>query len=351
MLLWVRRRLLLRALLLFSWLTSEASFSRGTLLTMAAAGSSTLASASSKTHTNECDSDTVHLIVLVHGWKGDSKEMGYMQRSLLRESEKHPSSRFVVHSSSVNEGRTSDGIAAGGERLAAEVSDMIASHRADDNVVTLSFVGNSLGGLYSRYAISKIDSSAVKPMVFCTIAAPHLGVSNHTYVPIPRSLEWVVAHVMHSTGKDLFQYTPIIKDMAFNSTFKTPLQRFRKRIAYANVSSCDKSGNTSLVTSCTHTHNDRSPRTFKFLHPQRHSSRRIVLILMLRWMIHSLRSRSKRRMIPMQVVAIPAWRILSMPWVGSRSFVIIVNTSWVRHCHYHSPILTFRISRNGLQKN
>lgn len=253
MLLWVRRRLLLRALLLFSWSTSEASFSRGTLLTMAAAGSSTLASASSKTHTNECDSHTVHLIVLVHGWKGDSKEMGYMKRSLLRESEKHPSSRFVVHSSTVNEGRTSDGIAAGGERLAAEVSDMIASHRADDNVVTLSFVGNSLGGLYSRYAISKIDSSAVEPIVFCTTATPHLGVSNHTYVPIPRSVEWVVAHVMHSTGKDLFQYTPIIKDMAFNSTFKTPLQRFRKRIAYANVSSCDNSGNTSLVTSCTYT--------------------------------------------------------------------------------------------------
>ena len=251
MLLMVPRRLLLRALLLFSWSKSAASFSRGNLLTMtaAAAGCSTVAYGSSAT-TKECDSDIVHLIVLVHGWKGDSKEMGYMQHSLLRESEKHPSSRFVVYSSTVNEGRTSDGIAAGGERLAAEVSDMIASHRADNNVLTLSFVGNSLGGLYSRYALSKIDSSLVEPMVFCTTATPHLGVHNHTYVRIPRSVEWVVAHTFHLTGKDLFRYTPIIEDLALNSTFKTPLQRFRKRIAYANVSSCDHS---ELVTSCTHT--------------------------------------------------------------------------------------------------
>lgn len=202
---------------------------------MAAAVGSTLASGSSAT-TNECDSDTVHLIVLVHGWKGDSKEMGYMHRSLLQEAEKHPYSRFAVHSSTVNEGRTSDGIAAGGERLAAEVSDMIASHRANNTVVTLSFVGNSLGGLYSRYALSKINTSTVEPMVFCTTATPHLGVSKHTYVSLPRSVEWVIAHTLYWTGKDLFQYTSIIKDMALNSTFKTPLQRFRKRIAYANVS-------------------------------------------------------------------------------------------------------------------
>jgi hypothetical protein len=135
------------------------------------------------------------------------------------------SGRFVVYSSTVNEGRTSDGIAAGGSRLATEVTDIIESHRAHSKQVTLSFVGNSLGGLYSRYALSEIDLSTAEPFVFCTTATPHLGVSQHTYVPLPRWGEWVVAHSMWPTGRDLFQYTPVIHDMALDPKFKAPLQR------------------------------------------------------------------------------------------------------------------------------
>jgi hypothetical protein len=44
---------------------------------------------------------------------------------------------------------------------------------------------------------------------------------------------------MWPTGRDLFQYTPIIQDMAFHRKFKTPLQRFRRRIAYANAHATD----------------------------------------------------------------------------------------------------------------
>jgi hypothetical protein len=204
-------------------------------------GSWSSATSNNESSNNECnDSDTVHLIVLVHGWKGDSKEMNYMKGSLLRQAEQHPSSgRFLVYASTVNQGQTSDGIAAGGSRLATEVTDIIQSHRAHGKQVTLSFVGNSLGGLYSRYALSEIDSSIAEPMVFCTTATPHLGVSQHTYVPLPRWGEWVVAHSMWPTGRDLFQYTPVMQEMAFEPRFKTPLQRFRRRIAYANAHATD----------------------------------------------------------------------------------------------------------------
>merc|ERR1719491_134209 len=85
--------------------------------------------------------------------------------------------------------------------------------------VTISMVGNSLGGLYSRYALVKISELAKEQCanenndetnqqsddngsilidggeiriyfnVFCTTATPHLGVSGHTWLPIPRKIE------------------------------------------------------------------------------------------------------------------------------------------------------------------
>jgi hypothetical protein len=88
-------------------------------------------------------------------------------------------------------------------------------------------VGNSLGGLYSRYAVPRlkdilqqqtshaatisnrklmqtsnktlhqIDNPQHNAMfihgtqlffnIFCTTASPHLGIADHTYIPIPRT--------------------------------------------------------------------------------------------------------------------------------------------------------------------
>lgn len=240
----------------------------------------------------------------------------------------YPSStnNFVVYSPKCNEGRTHDGIRLGGIRLANEIVDFIRSdmqerrrvifdedkestpmnqqqQQNNEDVpvnVTYSMVGNSLGGLYARYAISLlpyqlplINDDAKKkqqtttlvcclhPNIFCTTATPHLGVSKHTYLPIPRLLENVIGTGMRTTGRDLFrlngndkgltrvkrdgtdssadgmktttsttkndnddndddeQMQCIILNMCLQEKYLSPLRNFRHRVAYANAYGTD----------------------------------------------------------------------------------------------------------------
>lgn len=129
---------------------------------------------------------------------------------------------FVVHCTTCNEHRTKDGVEKGGERLLEEMLKIIRSTMAQKNdtdsntelkQVTISLLGNSLGGIYCRYSIARLMErtdnmvldSAFKLhfRVFCTTATPHLGLSKHTYFPIPRAAEVGMAHTMGDTGKDL----------------------------------------------------------------------------------------------------------------------------------------------------
>jgi len=75
--------------------------------------------------------------------------------------------------------------------------------------------------------------------IFCTTATPHLGISKHTWVPIPRSAEIGIAQTMGDTGKDLFRLNDLMKSMATAPKFLEPLGKFRKRIAYANAYGTD----------------------------------------------------------------------------------------------------------------
>lgn len=118
---------------------------------------------------------------------------------------------IIVHNAVCNEGKTTDGVALGGQRLADEMVNVINSELStkSSKVVTISVVGNSLGGIYSRYAIAKLAQSEDLPCklhfnIFCTTATPHLGISRHTYLPLPRSAENMVAHALGDTGKDLY---------------------------------------------------------------------------------------------------------------------------------------------------
>ena len=205
----------------------------------------------------------IHLIVLVHGWMGNPSELGYLQEALEKEAvqaqEQHSKTFYVVHSAESNDGNTTDGIAAGGSRLAVEINDIIddivqQAPKDELRKVSLSFVGNSLGGLYARYSLGEIRSLQqpnqqvdaensihiqVEPKVFCTTATPHLGMSQHTYLPLPRPAEYLVANILQPTGRDLFRYTNLIERLTTDAAFLSPLQRFHKRIAYANAYQTD----------------------------------------------------------------------------------------------------------------
>lgn len=260
---------------------------------------------------------TIHVIVLVHGWMGNSLEMKYIQTSLqnrqqnIKQQREHQRRQnqqqqqqddedvstmnfssydydwIHVHSATCNDGQTFDGIAAGGRRLARETNILLQqisqamellimqkTNKINNGIdngskqhstnITLSFVGNSLGGLYSRFALSEINWSLdvtsssssktttsttaieIKPKLFVTTATPHLGVSQHTYLTLPRWMEVPIATAMQTTGRDLFRLPTtssstniIIDDMAIQPKFVHPLRRFEQRIAYVNVYGTD----------------------------------------------------------------------------------------------------------------
>eukprot|EP00529_Nitzschia_sp_RCC80_P017648 CAMPEP_0113464796 /NCGR_PEP_ID=MMETSP0014_2-20120614/13389_1 /TAXON_ID=2857 /ORGANISM="Nitzschia sp." /LENGTH=843 /DNA_ID=CAMNT_0000356895 /DNA_START=70 /DNA_END=2601 /DNA_ORIENTATION=- /assembly_acc=CAM_ASM_000159 len=233
---------------------------------------------------------------------------------------------MVVYSSVANEGKTTDGIENGGDRLVEEMRtvidaemkkrypEIVGNEIMEDNTglpaasaseneeedriydVTISMLGNSLGGLFGRYAIAKlVERHCVKEVrtikvkgvendifssvrakikkhslngnggggddnddevleeecwildgkyrlhlnIFCTTASPHLGVSGHTWFRIPRTAEIGVAHAMGNTGKDLFRLNDLLYKMATDPVFLRPLGAFRKRIAYANCYGTD----------------------------------------------------------------------------------------------------------------
>jgi hypothetical protein len=69
-------------------------------------------------------------------------------------------------------------------------------------------------------------------------ATPHLGVSSHTYFPIPRLAEQLIGRSLLSTGKDLFRCddVDIIYKMGTDyDTFLKPLSEFQRRIAIINA--------------------------------------------------------------------------------------------------------------------
>jgi hypothetical protein len=211
----------------------------------------------------------VHLVILVHGYRGCPQAMSYLQTALEQQAAaavraNGDTDHFIVHSAVSNHGRTTDGIVAAGSRLAAEVNELIGQvvQQTPQANVSLSFVGNSMGGLYGRYALKEIkylpnngasvshaqqgdDTSCaaaetdVHPAVFCTTACPHLGVSQHTYIKLPRSVEYVLASVMRKTGSDLFRFSDVIHQLGTSPDFLGPLARFQKRLAYANTFATD----------------------------------------------------------------------------------------------------------------
>ena len=185
-----------------------------------------------------------HLVVLAHGIMGTSNDLGYLA-NLLREK------GCIVLCSSVNERTESlNGIDIGGKKLALEIVNIIDKM---PSINEISFVGNSLGGLYSRFAIKELDNNSklnnIKRKYFMSIATPHLGVLNYTYIEqaldisIPVQIKELVASTMLRSGKHVFLADrengklsqSLLYKMATSDIYLNPLKAFSKRRLYANL--------------------------------------------------------------------------------------------------------------------
>jgi len=219
---------------------------------------------------------TTHYVFLVHGYIGNDLEMSYIETAIETYKAKYDSqtlnpnqNRIVICRTKDNNGKTSDGISEGATRLANEIEDFILNDTAeqlkrdeDSNIhekhVSISFIGNSLGGLYARYAISllpaELDEDKIMPdtkvvihsNVFCTTATPHLGIASNTYIAVPRIVEKGISKLLSKTGEDLFgsdgisDRVGLIYEMCTDyDQFLLPLSKFQKRIAYANAFDTD----------------------------------------------------------------------------------------------------------------
>nr|GMD88919.1 putative lipase ROG1 isoform X1 [Ipomoea batatas] len=169
---------------------------------------------------------------------------------------------------------TFDGVDVMGKRLAEEVTSVVQRY---PNLQKISFIGHSLGGLISRYAIATLYGkgkengdcelnesnndlhsedllkgkiAGLEPVNFITIATPHLGSRGHKQVPAfcgLYSLENVIsraAGILGRTGRHLFLTDhdngkpPLLLQMASDSEdlpFISALESFRRRVAYANI--------------------------------------------------------------------------------------------------------------------
>ena len=146
--------------------------------------------------------------------------------------------------------------AAGAARLAAELRSVVA---ARPSLTHLSLVGNSLGGLYCRYAaaLALDDTGAegppriagLRPVTFLTTATPHLGVGAFGYLGLVppwlqagvggRALGRTIAELLlqdaSQPGVPPLLVRMAAPDGAGQPPFMRALAAFRRRIAYANA--------------------------------------------------------------------------------------------------------------------
>lgn len=178
------------------------------------------------------ETTTTHLVVFVHGWKGNTKELRYLRRAMERQAA-NGDNNVICYSATCNVRKTNDGVENGGRRLAREVEEQLTTI---DGPVSLSLIGYSLGGLYSRYAIAHLQKSErVTPCILCTIATPHLGVHRQTW----HWLERVFGFLFGATMRDLLIQTSTLMEMGTNPKYLDALRAFQKRIAVANAYKTD----------------------------------------------------------------------------------------------------------------
>lgn len=183
-----------------------------------------------------------HLVVLSHGVMGTAQDLNYLGRLL-------EDSGCVILKSTSNENLKSlDGFKIGAERLADEIKKCVV---ANNQLKRISIVGNSLGGLYARYALKLLYNDlenticGLQPHRFMSIATPHLGVWDWTFVEdngykAPDIAKSIVARFMLSTGRDIFGVSKQGEDsllllMATDESFLKPLRSFGLRRLYANL--------------------------------------------------------------------------------------------------------------------
>jgi len=205
------------------------------------------------------------LFVLIHGLGGTPDDLRCLERNLTQRG----GTDVLVHKPACNTlVRSFDGVPNGARRVADEIRAVVAEHRA--SLRRISLVGNSLGGIYARYAAALLfdeDSKTIaglEPTTFLTTASPHLGVGPFGYLGMfPSPLQTVGAALIGESCSQLMlrdgrgNQRPLLakmadpmngkegargsgggsgaRDEADGLPFVDALASFERRCAYANA--------------------------------------------------------------------------------------------------------------------
>ncbi len=183
-----------------------------------------------------------HVVFLVHGLRGTPDDLFPLERKILyHDGQKAVLSHICV--ANTPKGMTLDGVGEGGSRIAQEILKVVGQN-PDLNFISL--IGNSLGGIYCRYAVMELFNpemgtiAGLRPISFTTIASPHLGARAHPLTP--RVLHKLIYSVSGRTMKELFLADreegqhPLLMRMAMKDVFTAPLRAFSRVRAYGSQS-------------------------------------------------------------------------------------------------------------------
>lgn len=112
----------------------------------------------------------LHLIVLVHGFQGNSNDMRLIKNEIALI---NPSCVFL--SSTSNQEDTEIDFVEMGKKLAAEVKQYIKEWTEGLIFKKLSFIGHSIGGVIIRSALPHLEEFKNKFWMFISLSSPHLG--------------------------------------------------------------------------------------------------------------------------------------------------------------------------------
>lgn len=186
--------------------------------------------------------------------------MAYL-KSQIEEKYQNDSIELVVHTaSSFEHYYTYDGIDVCGTRVANEIEKEIDRLNETGQVVQLSVVGYSLGGLISRYALGLLYKrglfESIQPTNFTTFASPHVGVLALGTGLASRLFNNVAPFLLAYTSRQLFltdqlpfcNNRPVLECLADPTLpFYKALQCFKVRALYGNIVNDHR---TAWYTSC-----------------------------------------------------------------------------------------------------
>lgn len=111
-----------------------------------------------------------HLIILVHGFQGNSEDLRLLRNNLLAI---YPAAIFL--SSTCNENESDMNIEDQGMKLANEVTSYIENYFELDEIKRISFIGHSLGGVIIRASLPYLEQLKDKLYTYMSLSSPHLG--------------------------------------------------------------------------------------------------------------------------------------------------------------------------------